>query len=134
MDQADSKTFRSSQSLVPMSVISLCYGLVGVSLLAVAPAVFNKVFGAVFLILSVYLAVLAMTERLTVTAQGVEFRHNFRRTAIPWPAIHSFDIGVSRSMVRWPCLIINSDSGRVSVMVCPMGPGEGSLSHDGEHA
>jgi hypothetical protein len=115
VEQGSVKTYRARASLVLMLVLSLCFFLVGISVLSVDTGIASAVFGAVWLAFSVFLGSLALTERLAVTATGVEFRHNFRRTAIPWPAIHGFDVGISRSMLRWPCLIINSDSGRVSV-------------------
>jgi hypothetical protein len=101
--------------MVLMLAISLVYFLVGVSILGVDTGIANAVSGVVLLAFSAYLGGLALTERLVVASRGVEFRHNFRRTAIPWPAIRGFDVGVSRSLARWPCLIINSDSGWVRV-------------------
>jgi hypothetical protein len=115
VEQGSVKTYRPGASLVLMLILSLCFLLVGVSMLSVDTGVASAVFAAVWLAFSVFLGSLALTERLAVTARGVEFRHNFRRTAISWSAIRGFDIGISRSMVRWPCLIINSDSGPVSV-------------------
>lgn len=109
------RVYRSRVSLVLMLVISTVLLLVGLSILTVDSGTGNLVFGSLWLVFSVALGSLALTERLVVSDWGLEFRHNFRTKSIPWSAINTFGVGKSRSLIHWPCLVINSSDGYVMV-------------------
>ncbi len=64
---------------------------------------------------AISMGALVTTNRLVVTSGGIIYWHNFRKKDIPWPSVRSFEIGTSRSMLRWSCLVVNSSSGRVRV-------------------
>lgn len=112
--EADARVFRLRGLRVMGPVLALCLAVVGAAVLT-SGGVGNAVFGIIFLGFSVWLMALGLSEALVVTSVGIAFMHNFRRTVIPWSAVRGFKTGESRSLLRWPCVVIVTDSGPVLV-------------------
>jgi hypothetical protein len=112
------RVFTAKATLIPGLIATLIFFILGVSLLL--PASNTGASGAVIGIISVafaaYLcAMIVTTSRVTVNSVGMVYWHNLRRKEIPWSSAKSFRVGVSRSLVHWPCLVVVSDSGTARV-------------------
>ena len=111
------KTYRTNATLVLGLAAACVFLLVGVSGLIPAnhagPS--GMIIAGISVAFSIWLAALIITNGLTVTREYIVYRNNFRKRTIPWSSVRSFDIGKSQSVVRWPCLVINTDSGQVRV-------------------
>ena len=111
------KTYRTKATLVFGLAAACVFLLLGISGLNPAShaGLSGMIIAGISAAFSIWLAALIITSGLTVTPEYIAYRKNFRKRTIPWSSVRSFDIGKSQSVVRWPCLVINTDSGRVRV-------------------
>lgn|ERR1022692_2451538 len=117
MQTGDVKTYRTKATLVFGLAAACVFLLVGVGGLTPAnhAGLSGMIIAGISVAFSIWLAALVITNGLTVTPEYIVYRKNFRKRTIPWSSVRSFDIGKSQSVVRWPCLVINLDSGRMRV-------------------
>jgi hypothetical protein len=65
---------------------------------------------------AVWLAAVTLTgRRVAVNSGGLTYWTRLRKQTVPWPVVRSFRVGISRSLVHWPCLVITTDSDEVRV-------------------
>ena len=73
----------------------------------------NVVVGALVLLLSLWMGAVLATNRLVVTPAGLVHWNYLRRRALSWAEVRSFGVGRSRTMMRWPGLVIGRTDGSV---------------------
>ena len=62
--------------------------------------------GVLVTLFSVMLGAVMATNSLIVTPARLIHRDNLRSLPLTWPAIESFTVGPSRTLMRWPALVI----------------------------
>jgi hypothetical protein len=72
-------------------------------------AALNVVTGVLALLFSLMLGAVLATNRLIVTPAGLVYCNNLRRRVLSWTGVRSFGVGASRTMMRWPTLVIRRD-------------------------
>ncbi len=61
------------------------------------------------------LAFSVIATRLVITNTGIIYWKRLKKNTIPWSSVRSFGIGLSRSLVHWPCLVIQTENGPARV-------------------
>jgi hypothetical protein len=95
---------------------ALVFFLIGLSMVAsprLSGGVSGVVVGAFVLLLSLWLAAVLATNRLIVTPAGLVHWNYLRHRSVGWAEVKSFDVGPSRTPMRWPGLVIRRNDGSV---------------------
>jgi hypothetical protein len=107
------KVYRNKVFATIGIIISSGFVLVGLS--GLDPASHAGVQGiGIFVVLcsiGAWLAVMFATNRLVVSNEKIVYYYNTRKKVIPWECVVSFDVGISRTGPRWPCVVIHTGSG-----------------------
>jgi hypothetical protein len=77
--------------------------------------VFGIVISCIALTFSVILGGAAITNRLVVTEAGIVSWHTFRKRAVSWSSVRSFEVGEPRGLLPWPGLLLNLTPGRMRI-------------------
>jgi hypothetical protein len=114
------KEYRAPFScLAPAWLGSVGFFIIGLATVASGPSqrypALSVAVGGLLLLLSLWLAAVLATNRLIVTSAGLVHCNYLRRRFISWAEIQSFGVGPSRSMSRWPALVIRRNDGSVLV-------------------
>jgi hypothetical protein len=67
--------------------------------------------GVLVVLFSLWLGARLATTRLIVTAAGLVYIKYLRRGVVSWAEVQAFGVGASRSVMRWPTLVIHRTDG-----------------------
>jgi cytochrome c biogenesis protein CcdA len=112
------RVFRTTFGMVSGLVVSLMFLVPGVC--GLAPPTHAGISGMIVagLLAAFGLWLFArsvLVTRLIVTPASITYRRRLRKHTVPWPYVQSFDVGISRSLVHWPSLLIVTQSGLIRV-------------------
>jgi len=88
--------------------------IVGLSMVTIGPSQHDwaaVAFGALVLLVSLWLGATLATNRLIVTPVGLVNCKNLRRRVVSWAEVRSFGVGLTRGSMRWPTLVIHRNDG-----------------------
>jgi hypothetical protein len=117
MQGAERKVYRAAFAICSSIVVAAFFVIIGVAMVVSADqvGVSGLIVGVIALFGGIAIGAITFCNRLVVDADNIVYWHNFRRRVIPWADVRAFTIGASRSFVRWPCVVIATDSGRIRV-------------------
>jgi hypothetical protein len=103
------RTYRSGFSVAAGSLFALAFVLLGISMIVLGHRyrAMNITLGAIIILASVGIAAALWTNSLSVNDEGISYRYNFKRSAVPWISIESFGIAPGPGMGPWSSLQIN---------------------------
>jgi hypothetical protein len=112
------KVYRVKVSVALLVPSSLLFLIIGVGMLAPAShtGLSGMVVGIIVIAFSVFLFGHAILDtRLVVDADGIVYWKHLRKRTVLWSTVKSFHVGISNSLARWPCLVIDTSSGRLRI-------------------
>ncbi len=71
--------------------------------------------GALLLLFPLWVGAVVATNRLVVTPAGLVYSYYLHRRAVSWAEVQSFGVGASRTMMRWPTVVICRNDGSALV-------------------
>lgn len=118
----DVRVYRPASMIVLLAwtacVVSFLLGLSGIASFtanATTVGVSGLVVAIAFCIFAIWYGKVILADRLVVTKDGLRFLYKLRRRSVPWSSVRAFEVGNSGSMIKWPAVVVRTDSGRLAI-------------------